>query len=155
MLLPADSHRYHNMGSSSICKVRMGYGNHCDCVFLCPRTLGIWFSHIVCRTASYYNYSGQCSPYLFNLPMVCNHDLSWSLYVWLIHHIRAIFICKRSALPGLSNISTTIAIPPWHVHVTKSPTSSLCLGGFSKKSFTLSINSTHVIIWDLFCGVFF
>jgi len=78
------------------------------------------------------------SVYKFSLPMVCIHSRVMFLCGNLTHHILAMFIFGYSTSAGLSYSSKTTAIPPWHVHVTKEPTTKSCLGGISKKSFTLS-----------------
>lgn len=54
---------------------------------------------------------------------------------------------------SLSYNSIISAIPPWHVHVTKSPGLRLCLGAFLKKSFTRSWYPTLYISGKIFrCG---
>ena len=40
------------------------------------------------------------------------------------------------------------------MHVTRSPTASLCLGAFKKKSFTRSLYPTRYILWEIFWGGF-
>ena len=87
--------------------------------------------------------------------MVCIHNLSSTPSCgYFIQYIWHIFI--DGAVSVSSSYSCTMtATPPWHEHVTKSPTSNLCLGAFLKKSFTRSWYPTRYILWGNFLGRFF
>lgn len=85
-----------------------------------------------------------------NLPIVCIHILSFTPECgYFIQNIWHMFI-DGALSSSLSNNSIIIAIPPWHVHVTKSPTLKSWVGALSKKSFTRSWYPTLYISGKIF-----